>query len=344
MLRYLRAYLRPDGRAPLIGDTDSGQVIPIVKRSGDDHAYVLAVGASFLKDSRFKLDEGGAITEDLLWILGPDGVREFEELPVDRDADVSIAFPDAGTYVMRDRDLYLLFNTSGSGVNGRGSHGHNDALSIDISACGTSFIVDPGTYVYRTDLDQRNNFRSTEFHSTVDVDGTEQNTILRDLPFVIGDEAHPRVLEWETNKDRDRVVAEHHGYTRLELPVTHRRSVDFDKRKRLWLIEDNLQGAGEHVFSFRFHLASDVEATIGANGIVAVTSGETGARLLIVPLDFNQLPQLEPRWTSRDYGAKMASISVCWTVRAPAPLNQRWALVPVCANENEVERLELLKV
>src|SRR5712692_8376465 len=32
MVDYVRAYLRPDGRAPLIGDTDSGQLLPIVRR------------------------------------------------------------------------------------------------------------------------------------------------------------------------------------------------------------------------------------------------------------------------------------------------------------------------
>ena len=45
MLVYIRAYLRPDGFAPLIGDTDSGQVLPVVRRRADDHAYLLAIGA-----------------------------------------------------------------------------------------------------------------------------------------------------------------------------------------------------------------------------------------------------------------------------------------------------------
>jgi hypothetical protein len=343
MLNYLHAYLRPDGRAPLIGDTDSGQVIPIVKRDADDHAYVLIVGASFLKDSQFKKKWNSAITEELLWILGAQGVQEYQALPATRDADTSTAFVDAGTYLMRDSDLYLLFNTSGNGVKGRGSHGHNDLLSIEVSACGTSFIVDPGTYVYRTDLEERNRFRSTAYHSTVQVDDVEQNTINRDLPFVVGDEAHTHVLACEMNAERDLVIGEHDGYARLNQPVTHRRSVEFNKRGRFWVIEDALLGAGEHVFDFRFHLANDVEASVSSKGIVTVTSGETAARLLIVPLDVNQLPELEPRWTSRDYGAKMASVSVFWTLRASAPLYRRWAIVPVCANEDETERTNLIE-
>ena len=343
MLTYVRSYLRPDGRAPLIGDTDSGQVLPIVRRDANDHAYILAIGAAFLKDSRFKSDVGDAITEELLWMLGPEGVREYQELAVSRETETSTAFPDAGTYIMREDDLYLLFNASGNGVKGRGSHGHNDVLSIEVSACGTSFIVDPGTYVYRTNLSERNLFRSTAYHSTIDVDGLEQNTIVKDLPFVIGDEAHPRVLKWESNKERDLVVAEHFGYAMLDQPITHRRAVEFDRRRRFWMIDDSLLGGGEHFFSVRFHLAHDVDASVGANGIVTVISAETTARLFIIPLDVDELPVLEPRWTSCDYGAKMTSVSICWTLHTQAPLNKRWVILPVRANENEKERLDLIE-
>ena len=43
MLDYVRGYLRPDGLAPLIGDTDSGQVFPVWQRRADEHAHVLAI-------------------------------------------------------------------------------------------------------------------------------------------------------------------------------------------------------------------------------------------------------------------------------------------------------------
>ncbi|MFZ0750240.1 MAG: heparinase II/III family protein, partial [Pyrinomonadaceae bacterium] len=48
MAEYTRAYLRPDGRAPLIGDSDSGQILPIVRREADDHAYVVAIADAVL--------------------------------------------------------------------------------------------------------------------------------------------------------------------------------------------------------------------------------------------------------------------------------------------------------
>ena len=262
MLVYIRAYLRPDGFAPLIGDTDSGQVLPFVRRRADDHAYLLEIGAAVFNDPTLK--------------PGP---------------AVSQAFPDAGIYIMRDRDLYLCFNASGAGINGRGSHGHNDALSIEVSAGGQAFIVDPGTYVYSANLQKRHQFRSTAYHSTVQIDGKEQNTIKVDSPFVIGNEAQPRVLEWKTNDDFDKVMAEHYGYS-----VTHRRTVTFDKRERLWLIDDEFFGEGEHLYEARFHFAP------GAKG------------LQISLLNHDVEPVLESQPVSRDYGEMSDAVSACWRI------------------------------
>src|SRR5712664_3866686 len=80
MIEYVRAYLRPDGCAPLIGDSDSGQVLPIVRRTGDDHAYLLAVGAAVFQDPRFKVRDSPA-PEELLWLLGEQGIRDYAALP-----------------------------------------------------------------------------------------------------------------------------------------------------------------------------------------------------------------------------------------------------------------------
>jgi hypothetical protein len=339
MVDYVRAYLRPDGRAPLIGDTDSGQLLPIGRRTGDDHAYVLALGAAVFQETHFKT-AGSRPPEELLWILGEQGVRDYVSLP-DAEPGRSQAFPDAGTYVLRENDLYLLFNASSAGVNGRGSHGHNDALSLEVSACGTAFIVDPGTYVYTADLNARHVFRSTAYHSTVEVDGVEQNTTGQQTPFVIGDEARPRMLDWKTEPDRDIAIAEHRGYKRLPEPVTHRRTIEFHKPQRCWTIQDELTGAGAHSFSFRFHFAPGLETKVRTDGIIEVGDKTNGARLLIAASGVNAEPVLESRFSSCDYGAKESSVSACWTVRCPVPLTARFVLVPVRAREDESKRLAL---
>jgi len=284
MLLYIRAYLRPDGFAPLIGDTDGGQVLPFVRRRADDHAYLL----------------------DIL---------KLETQPV-----ASQAFPDAGTYIMRHSDLYLCFNASGVGINGRGSHGHNDVLSIEVSANGRAIIVDPGTYVYSADLLKRHEFRSTANHSTVQIDGLEQNTIRVDTPFVIGNEAKPRVLEWKTSDDFDKVVAEHYGY-----PVIHRRTVTFDKRERFWLIDDEFFGDGEHVYEARFHFAPGLDVSVDGS-VVEARDGDS--RLMITALNSDVQPVLENRSVSIDYGQMKDSVSACWRISGK-PSKLTWQIKSV---------------
>lgn len=340
MIEYLQAILRPDASAPLIGDTDSGRVLPVTTRAADDHAYLLALGAALFNEPRFKPAEQKMPLE-LLWILGREGARAFDSLPGTKEAESSRGFPCAGTYVLRDRDLYLLFNASGVGARGRGSHGHNDALSLEVSASRVNFIIDPGTYVYTADLEERNLFRSTRYHSTVEIDGVEQNTTNASTPFVLGNEAQPHVLCWETGPEHDLIIAEHKGYSRLSEAVVCSRAVRFDKRKRFWLVEDKFDGAGEHDFRFRFHFASGLEVRVLDEKVEAYDE-PSGARLLLAPINLDAQPLIENLFTSSDYGAKAASLSACWTVRARAPLTARWAIVPVCPDEVDSQRLGLI--
>jgi hypothetical protein len=356
MAEYTHAYLRPDGRAPLIGDSDSGQILPIVKRTGDDHLYVVAIADTVLGTHASGVQHGthasgmqragGARTEEVLWILGEQGVRDFEGLPFAAPTQ-SQAFPDAGIYILRQDDLYLLFNASGCGLKGRGSHGHNDALSVEVSAHGTAFIVDPGTYVYTADLHERHLFRSTAYHSTVQIDDVEQNTTDEGTPFVIGDEAHPRVVKWETNAAFDYVIAEHDGYQRLDHPVTHRRSIRFDKKNRFWGIDDEFSGAGKHQLATRFHFDAGLEVSAYNKTAAVAREPNKGVRLLIQPLDLDEAPQFEKQFTSRDYGEKRASLAANWVMDAAVPRKLRWLLLPLSAKEDERERLaeiaELLK-
>ena len=336
MLVYLRDMLRPDGLVPLVGDADGGHVLPLGYRDANDRAYLLAIGAAVFKDSQFKLSAGAAPPE-LLWVLGEDGLQAYDQLATGKEPS-SWAFPDAGTYVLRHEDMYLLFNANGA-KNGRpSSHRHNDVLSIEVSACGRAFIVDPGSFVYTADLSERHLFRSTSSHSTIQIDDAEQNTIRDDGPFVIGEEARAEVLNWESTPERDRVVAEHSGYLRLADSVTHRRMISFHKQDRWWLIEDEILGRGEHKIVARFHFADGLEVELSGKNSVIARDQMSGARLIVRSLDLHRPAELEAQFTSRHYGSKAASFSACWTTKTSAPCKLRWAIVPLRGGENEAER------
>ncbi len=340
MLGYVRAYLRPDGRAPLVGDTDGGQFLPFLDREADDHAYLLAIGAVAFDAPDLKTSDETPV--ELFWTGGEEAVARFRSLPLS-SPPASAAFPDAGIYIQRARDRYLLFNATRTGLNGRGSHAHNDALSIEVAACGRVFVRDPGSYVYGADLDARHMFRSTAFHSTIQVDDEEQNETDRLTPFAIGDQARPRVLRWDAGPDADHVIAEHYGYGRLSQPITHRRAVFFDKRRLFWLIEDALLGTGTHRFKIVFHFDAGLTVEPLDHAAVEARDHRREASLLVVPLDLRQTPEIEARWTSRHYGERRASQAVVWTHAAAAPLVLSWALVPVCAATDRRAAEELIE-
>ncbi len=350
MIDYLQAYLRPDGQAPLIGDSDSGQVLPIGSHVAADHGYLLGIAAALFSEADLKTSDQPP--EEILWLLGEKALETFRGL-AEAGLAKSASFSEAGTFILRDQDSYLLLNASGIGLSGRGAHGHNDALSLEVASCGTSFISDPGTYVYTGDLALRHQFRSTGYHSTVAVDGREQNTTEAGKPFYIGDEASPRQLHWKSTDQLDLVIAEHYGYKNLPNgPITHRRAVIFEKSERYWRIEDTLSGSGRHTFRFCFHVAPGLEVLANPNGPTELRNNEGNARLLIVPLDLKQEseaeldwngPAVEPRWFSRDYGSKLPSVALCWTVVTEAPLRFRWLLVPICAGEDVGTRLALVE-
>jgi hypothetical protein len=290
MIEYLRAITRPDGKMPLVGDCDGSRFLPMKMASGDD--------------SKFLLD-----------MYGSEDQRRG-----------SAAFPDAGIYVLRDDDLFLHFNASDCGLKGRGSHGHNDALSVEVFAFGRPFIVDPGSYAYNLDLDARQKFRSTAYHSTVMVDDVEQNSIERDLPFVIGNEAKPKVLEWMTDDEFDLVMAEHYGYRRLKEPVLHLRSVEFNKQERYWTITDKFSGRGEHELSFTFHLAPGVSADLSK--ITMDLFDDDGRHVFLTAHGIAADPRLIDTFLAPKYGKRVPTKTLTWHVTVTLPFTSSFHIVP----------------
>ena len=339
MLEYIYGIMRPDGRVPLVGDADGSQIVPLFKRDADDQAYLLSLGAALFDEPKFK--HFAPLTPEILWLLGEEGINTFESIQKADESPVSAAFPDAGAYVLRDGDLYLHFNVNDCGVNGRGSHGHNDALSIEISAFGRPFIVDPGSYVYNLDRNARHKFRSTAYHSTVKVTGKEQNTTHAELPFVIGNESRPVVDEWQTSSEGDRVSAVHFGYERLKKIVTHRRTIEFNKAEKYWLIDDKLTGTGRHKFNFAFHLSPGLEVADIDRNIVTI-SDNAGRHLYIGVDSIDRKPEIVPAFVSRNYGHKEDSSILTWEITAGVPFIIRFIIVPAASVENSASRLELL--
>ncbi|HSB33187.1 MAG TPA: alginate lyase family protein [Nitrospirota bacterium] len=308
MFEAVLSLLKPNGMMPQIGDNDSGRLHVFVDRNVLDMRYLLALGTIFFHEPKFKVREFGFCVE-ARWVFGENGVQAWRELPEGSLAGLlSVAFADAGWYIMRNNTDYLIVSCGPNGQNGNGGHAHNDRLSFELCLDGRDCVIDPGTYLYTSGPEMRNLFRSTGFHSTVCIDGAEQNGMMEgdSFLFLLPDDAHAGVTRWETG-DTDIFLGEHHGYERLPHPVVHRREIRFSKTSREWIIIDSFLGNGEHTLYWNFVLSPDVQQAL------RITS-ET------VPL------REEKALYSAEYGACADTKRLRGTVRTAVPFEAAFLL------------------
>ncbi len=110
---------------------------------------------------------------------------------------------------------------------------------------GVPVLVDPGSYVYTSDPEARNLFRSTRSTTPLSIDGEEQNEIRPEWLFRMFEKADPEHLEVDrADGDCMRYRGRHHGYTRLPQPVVHERTFTFSRQRRVLTIGDVLRGSG----------------------------------------------------------------------------------------------------
>ncbi|HTH51520.1 MAG TPA: alginate lyase family protein, partial [Pyrinomonadaceae bacterium] len=329
MLEYLREVIRTDGGMPLIGDCDGSQFLPIVRRDADDATYLLDLAAALCDKAELKISD--ECSPEVLWLLGKDGVDKFNSLAA--ATQTSVSFPYAGSHVLRHEDLYILLNTNDVGLNGRGSHSHNDALSIEVSALGRPWIIDPGSYVYNLDREARHRFRSTAAHSTLMIDGREQNSIDVEEPFVSANDARPKLIEWSSSGRR--LIAEHLGYA----PIIHRRTAVLERNDRCFLITDEVRGEGHHDLVFSFHLAPGIDVEHIDNGVV-LRCANGGS--LIIASDLSAI-EIADAGYARHYGKSEPTKIARFRVSTALPANVRWLIIPVAQAEDPDDRLAALR-
>ncbi|MGC9337868.1 MAG: heparinase II/III family protein, partial [Candidatus Cloacimonadia bacterium] len=143
-----------------------------------------------------------------------------------------------GFYFMKHDNSYMAISANPVGLKGKGNHKHNDIFSFHLAVDGENYIVDPGTCVYTSDVEDRNNFRSTSYHNTVMIDGEEINSFNGMSLFQMKEEAMPVVNTWISNQEFDFFEGVHFGYTKLPDPLLHRRRILFLKETVAWVVQD----------------------------------------------------------------------------------------------------------
>lgn len=325
MVGFLLGVLRPDGLMPQLGDADDGRLHIFTGYGAwqpQDGRHLLAAASVVLGVPDWHRCSGAEGQWEAFWWNGGDdsGGGQAVALP-----EVDKHFPDAGVVIHRSRETYLAITNGIVGTKGFGNHKHNDLLSFEYHPGGMPLIVDPGSYVYTSDLAARNLFRGTGYHNTLMVDGVEQNETNPEWIFRLFEKATPETLEYRVTAETVVYHGRHLGYTRLEHPVVHERRFELNRKTGSLSIDDRLEGAGPHKLGWHFHLAPGVEATL-ETGAVRLWRNEAGAQWqLTVPA--NAIVRCVPAWYSPSYGVRIPCQALELEAEVALPNDACWHFV-----------------
>ena len=303
---HLADLTRPDGTIPVIGDDDGGQLVRLEQRALTDVRAALTTSAVVLNRPELAA-VAGAVTEEVLWLLGPEGARTAEQyVATPPPAHTSTLAPVGGYAIMRDgwtADANHAVIDCGPLGNGNSGHAHSDALSIEITVEGCPVFIDPGTYTYTGSRLDRDWFRNSAAHNTVTVDG--QSASATAGPFSWQHRADARSDAWWTGKLVDWFAGSHPGFSRLPEPAEHRRGVLF-VRGQYWVIIDTVLSRGSHEAIVHYHAAAGAEVRFlsADSATVDVPCASDRKRLFfkalgdVVTLDWGE------DWVSSAYGRR----------------------------------------
>ena len=321
-------------RPPRQGDEDEGRALLLDAAAPNRWPSLLALGEALFGRLGWwpptAADAGSSIVGALAGVT-----RDIAGRPTERPS----RFADAGITLLRTNggqapEIWCRCDGGPHGYLSIAAHAHADALSIEVRCGGVDILADPGTYCYHGDPEWRSYFRSTIAHNTAELAGQSQSS--EGGPFLWL--RHARTWEIDVRDDGGVVswTAEHDGYTALDPPARHRRTVRLDRASRTIDIADEIGGG--HDVRLAFHLGPDVDAELdGASAKLrwpgVATPGE--ARLELPPALRWSLHKGEADpilgWYSTGLGRRLPAVTLLGRGRSEPgrPLRTRLELVSI---------------
>ncbi len=287
-LRFLAQVTRPDGRMPIIGDTQARPVSPSFRKCTD---YASHPVYTFVQS-------GGA-----------EGQPDEETVHVYEESGYAI-FRDAWTGPGGPDDtVHMVFKC---GHLSR-YHRQDDDLSIVLYAHGGDWLIDAGLYRYEEKEDLRRFVRSDVAHNLPRLAGVDVN---RQLP---DPERRPRMQRLAD--EGAAVTATTNMYPGFEL----RRTVRFDALRILVedevVEQDELLAGRLRAVEVLFHLPDGVQVDVGDQEVVCsradgrrMTLRNVGASACEIDRSTGDESNEVPSWTSPLYGEVAASQVVRFTL------------------------------
>jgi hypothetical protein len=323
------ALLSQTGITASFGDDDGGRVLDGQRNRAQNLTEPLATAAVVFGRGDFKYLAKG-LNEDVIWLLGAEGVEQFDSVKSSAPQLSSAALEASGFYVMSSAEpvpqqLVLDAGPHGAGAAG---HGHADALSAQLLYGGHVLLQDRGTFEYVGQTSDRADLRGTSAHNTMTVDGVGQSESRG--PFAWDRLTRTQREVWIAGEHFDLFRASHDGYARRG--VTHRRWV-FHLHGRFWLIRDVAEGQGTHKLEIAWQLGPSLLPTERQGRFFAGSGPECGLEIVGCTGDHWQRKP-SPSWWSPVYGHREDSWMLRFSTETELPSECATVLQPL-ANRNQ---------
>ncbi len=317
---FLLFVTQPNGETALFGDDDGGRFCFLDEKPITDFRPTLALGATLFNRGDLKFAAKDASAE-LLWLLGAEGLRKFDELEAFEPRETSKAFETSGFFAMRDSweadANFLLIDCGEHGFLNCG-HAHADALSFVLSSSGEPIFIDSGTYNYTSDMKARQLFRSTSAHNCLTVNG--ESSSIPGGAFSWKSTANAELLEWREEENYVCFRGTHDGFERFG--VYYEREILLKKHDSVGLI-DSIKSRSSNAYELNFILSPHLDAEI-KNGSAAIFNKKNRAQTLLniyteivaEKLGDEGAWKIENCWISPGYGAKIESKKLVFSAQA----------------------------
>lgn len=279
MADYLCAIRCADGSLLQQGDNDDGRILPFFHVGHADQ--LVAATAGLRATSRRRTATPAPEHEGVFWLAGGRQAEAIEDAPVR-----SRRFSASGQVVLRSPRTLVTFDAGPFGFGALAAHAHCDALSILVAVDGRRLLVDRGTYRYNGDRRERDRYRLTAAHNTVQIGSLEQASPAG--AFLWSRRPTSTLHRCELSPDGDVVQASHDGFPGW----LHRRTLLH--HGGVLVVVDELEGANARgPIVSRLHLAPELDLTAissgrfraahGASPVAWLATNATSARIVVTP-------------------------------------------------------------
>jgi uncharacterized heparinase superfamily protein len=225
----------------------------------------------------------------------------------------AIHLRDSGYVRLSSPGAVLLADLAPIGPDHLPAHAHADTLSFELSLGGRRVVVNSGTSVYGTGP-ERQRQRSTPAHATLTLDDTNSSEVWGG--FRVGRRARIHDVRVQDHSRRPSAEAAHDGYLHLPGRPSHKRTWQLDAGKLL--IQDRIDGSGEHACRLVLPLGPGMTATHTHDGIIAVSDAGTSQPVATIEFRHNDV-FIEPGTWHPRFGEAIPNFHIVVRIRTSLP-------------------------